>query len=51
LDIREQAAARVREIMSSHYPQYIDPAIDEKIRDRFRIKLGRSDMQKGNDRW
>jgi trimethylamine--corrinoid protein Co-methyltransferase len=51
LDIREQAGARVREILSSHYPEYIDPAIDEKIRDRFPIELSRKDMQKGNGRW
>ncbi len=51
LDIRKQAAERVREIMSSHYPEYIDPAIDKKIRDRFPIELSRSDMQEGNSRW
>jgi len=51
LDIREQAAARVREIMSSHYPDYIDAKIDKKIRDRFPIVLKRSDMQKDNGRW
>lgn len=50
-DIREQAASRVREIMSSHYPEYIDPAIDKKIRDQFPIKLDSSAMQKGNGRW
>ncbi|MFQ6004339.1 MAG: trimethylamine methyltransferase family protein [Woeseia sp.] len=51
LDIREQAGARVREIMSSHYPEYIEPAIDKKIRDTFPIVLSRSDMQPGNGRW
>ncbi|RLA29706.1 MAG: methyltransferase [Gammaproteobacteria bacterium] len=51
LDIREQAAARVREIMSSHYPEYIDAAIDRKIRDRFPIEIRQADMQKDNGRW
>ncbi len=51
LDIREQAAARVIEIMSSHYPEYIDAEIDKKIRDRFPIRLQAEDMKPGNGRW
>jgi len=37
--------------MSEHYPVYIEPAIDEKIRERFPITLKREDMKKGNSRW
>jgi len=34
-DIRQQARQPVKSILSSHYPDYIDPAIDAKIRERF----------------
>jgi trimethylamine--corrinoid protein Co-methyltransferase len=50
-DIREQAGMRVREILSSHYPEYIDPAVDKKIRDRFPIELPAEHMRPGNGRW
>jgi trimethylamine--corrinoid protein Co-methyltransferase len=50
-DIREQAAERVRSILSSHYPEYIDPAVDAKIRDTFPILLPRDVMRPGNGRW
>ncbi|MDH3429696.1 MAG: trimethylamine methyltransferase family protein [Gammaproteobacteria bacterium] len=51
LDIREQAAMRVNEILSTHYPTYIDPAVDNKIRDRFKIKIPPEHMQPGSGRW
>ena len=51
LDIREQAGTRVKEILSSHYPDYIDPAVDKKIRDRFQIEVPREHMQAGDGRW
>jgi len=50
-DIRELAGMRVREILSAHYPQHIDPVIDAKIRAQFPIQLSGTDMQPGNDRW
>ena len=50
-DIRERARDKVREILSSHYPAYIDPAIDEEIRRRFPIVFSASDMQVGCGRW
>ena len=50
-DIRESAADRVREILSTHYPEYIDPDIDRKIREQFPIKLEAANMKPGNDRW
>jgi len=50
-DIREQAGQRAREILSTHYPEYIDPATDEKIRERFRIEVPRASMLPGNGRW
>jgi len=50
-DIRQQAGDRVTSILSSHYPEYIDPAIDAKIRERFPILLNAKDMCAGNGRW
>jgi len=51
LDIRQRAAERVQSILSSHYPAYIDPAIDRKIRERYPILLPREVMLPGNKRW
>ena len=50
-DIRQQAGNRVKSILSSHYPQYIDPATDAKIRARFPILLSPEDMHAGSERW
>ena len=49
--IREQAAIRVKEILSEHYPEYIDPAVDAKIREKFKIEVPREYMVAGNERW
>jgi trimethylamine--corrinoid protein Co-methyltransferase len=51
MDIREQAAIRVKEILSTHYPDYINPEADMKIRDKFCIEVPRETMQAGNKRW
>lgn len=50
-EIRARAAEEVRDILSTHYPTYIDPAIEEKIRDRFPILLEKGHMKPGNERW
>ncbi|HEY5658073.1 MAG TPA: trimethylamine methyltransferase family protein [Myxococcota bacterium] len=50
-DIRERAAVKVRAILASHYPEYIDPAVDEEIRRRYPILLPREAMAPGNGRW
>jgi trimethylamine--corrinoid protein Co-methyltransferase len=50
-DIRQQAGQRVRSILSTHYPEYIDPAIDQKIRDQFPILLPREVMSASSGRW
>jgi trimethylamine--corrinoid protein Co-methyltransferase len=50
-DIRAQAAERVRQILSSYYPTYIDPEVDKRIRDRFPIQLAPEYMRPGNARW
>jgi trimethylamine--corrinoid protein Co-methyltransferase len=50
-DILEAARARVREILSTHYPSYIDPATNAKIRERFKVYLPEEAMRPGNGRW
>jgi len=50
-DIRTRAGERVRSILSSHYPEYIDAATDAKIRAAFPILLPREYMLAGNGRW
>ena len=49
--IYERARERVESIMSTHYPEYLDPAVDAKIRERFPIRLDPADMRAGNGRW
>lgn len=49
--IYQLAHERVNEILSSHYPQYIEPAVDAAIRERFPIQLAPEDMRPGNGRW
>ena len=50
-DIRQLAGKRVKSILSSHYPVYIDPQTDAKIREMFPIHLAPEDMRAGSDRW
>lgn len=50
-DVLELAHARVGQILSSHYPDYIPTAADRRIRDRFPIRLAPEDMRPGNGRW
>ena len=49
--IYDRAHERVQEILSSHYPEYLDPAVDARIRERFPIRLDPADMRPGNGRW
>ncbi len=50
-DIRARAREKVRDILSSHYPVYIEPAIDEELRRRFPVVFPASDMKAGCGRW
>jgi trimethylamine--corrinoid protein Co-methyltransferase len=50
-DILELANRKTHQILSTHYPEYIPPAADERIRARFPIRLARADMRPGNARW
>jgi trimethylamine--corrinoid protein Co-methyltransferase len=50
-DVSELAHRKVKEVLSSHYPDYISPAADQRIRERFPIRLAPEDMRPGNGRW
>ena len=50
-DLYELAHERVGKLLSNHYPVYIDPAADAKIREHFPIALKPDDMRPGNGRW
>ena len=50
-DISQRAEVRVREILSSHYPSYIDEGLDEEIRRRFPILLTKEQMSTEGGRW
>ncbi|MEM7343758.1 MAG: trimethylamine methyltransferase family protein [Chloroflexota bacterium] len=50
LDIVERATAQVQTLLSDYYPNYIEPDIDQKIRDHFPIILPTDHMQK-SERW
>ncbi len=50
-DIRETARDRAHEVLSRHYPAYIEPRADQELRARFPIRLRPEDMRPGNRRW
>ena len=50
-DIWEKARARAREVLASHFPQFIDPASDAAIRTEFPIRLAAADMTAATSRW
>jgi trimethylamine--corrinoid protein Co-methyltransferase len=50
-DVTELAHEKVKSILARHYPDYIAPAADRKIRERFPIRLEPGDMRPGNGRW
>ena len=45
------AHEKVRQILSSHYPERIPPEADVRIRRQFPIRLQPTDMRPGNGRW
>jgi trimethylamine--corrinoid protein Co-methyltransferase len=49
--IYDLAHDKVKTVLSSHYPEYISPKVDAKIRDEFPIQLSEKDMRPGNGRW
>lgn len=51
VDIRARGRAALTQIMKQHYPQYVEPAYDARIREQFDIRLRPEDMKPGNGRW
>ncbi len=51
LDARARARARAAELLAGHYPTYIEPQVDERIRQRLPIRLPREAMAAGCGRW
>ncbi|MGI9494028.1 MAG: trimethylamine methyltransferase family protein, partial [Geminicoccaceae bacterium] len=41
----ERARHRAREVLTGHFPAYLDRSTDAKIRDRFEIKLAEERMR------
>ncbi len=50
-DAAARARVHVRELLSTHYPRYIDAKVDEAIRRRLPIRLPREAMEPGCGRW
>lgn len=50
-DMWERAKARVIELLSTHYPTYIEPDRDAAIRQRFDILLDPDDLTPASRRW
>jgi trimethylamine--corrinoid protein Co-methyltransferase len=50
-DVYQLAHEKVKSILSSHYPEYIEPNVDKAIREKFPIQLAAEDMKPGNARW
>ena len=50
-DMLERAHEKVVEVLSRHYPNYIDAAADAEIRARFPIKLPKKAMTAESGRW
>ena len=45
-NVIEKAQLKLREILSGHYPRYIDDATDMMLRDQFPVRLSRQDMRR-----
>ncbi len=50
-DVRQQARDVTCEILGRHYPDHVDEATDDRLREAFDIRLDRDAMRPGNGRW
>ncbi len=50
-DIWQRARDRVSDILGSHYPRYIDPEVDERLRARYPIRLPALAQCRESRRW
>ena len=50
-DMRKRAENYARKILNTHYPVYIDEKTDQKIRDKFPIKISKDIIKPNTDRF
>ena len=50
-DMTERAHDRVREILRSYFPTHISKEVDDRIRERFPIRLPRKELEGPTGRW
>jgi trimethylamine--corrinoid protein Co-methyltransferase len=50
-DVSTLAHQKVKKVLSTHFPEYINPEADRRIREQFPIRLAPEDMRAGNGRW
>ena len=50
-DAMERAHERARALLSTHYPVYIEPAVDAALRERYPIRLPAEAMRAECGRW
>jgi trimethylamine--corrinoid protein Co-methyltransferase len=50
-DMTERAHDRVREILRSYFPTHISKVVDDRIRERFPIRLPRKELKGPTGRW
>jgi len=51
VDAFARAHVSAKELLSNHYPSYLDAGVDARIRALFPIVLASEDMRAGNGRW
>lgn len=51
IDMMVRAQQSVKQVLSTHYPDHLEPKIDAAIRSKFPIMLAAADMKPGNGRW
>jgi trimethylamine--corrinoid protein Co-methyltransferase len=50
-DVLERSREAVTKILTSHYPVYVDNAANQKIRERYSIKIPQASMDSASGRW
>ena len=50
-DMRKRAENYARKILNTHYPAYIDEKTDQKIRDKFPIKISKDIIKPNSNRF
>jgi trimethylamine--corrinoid protein Co-methyltransferase len=50
-NIYERSQTKVKEVLSSHYVNYIDPVVDAAIRQQYPIELSSLEMSADAKRW